>query len=384
VGRALRLSPRSLGLIAAGVVIMVIAGVVWLVGGASTTSAGPGNLAGGSASAEPGAPTTAGAPAATTPGRPSASTGPHATAGPSTSAGHSSSTGSSPAVPLFRDPSSSAASWVAANPSDSRAAVIRDRIVSQPQARWFTPVNVSSARQDAASYVDAANAAGQVPVLAVYGITDRDCGGASSGGAADLSQYRSWITNLASGLGSHEVIIILEPDSIALQSCLSASDVTARDQALSTATQTIKSANAQAKVYLDGGHSRWNSAGDQAQRLEAAGVQRADGFYTNVSNFNSTATETAYGQSVIADLRSAGVAGKHQVIDTSRNGGSAGANGDWCADDNTDRRLGQRPTLSTGQPNIDGYLWVKRPGEADGCAFGAGSFQPTLAVSLAG
>ena len=66
--------------------------------------------------------------------------------------------------------------------------------------------------------------------------------------------------------------------------------------------------------------------------------------------------------------------GKHQIIDTSRNGG---ASGDWCADDNTDRRIGQYPTLNTGDANIDGYLWVKPPGEADGCAFAAGSFQPS-------
>jgi endoglucanase len=64
------------------------------------------------------------------------------------------------------------------------------------------------------------------------------------------------------------------------------------------------------------------------------------------------------------------------VIDTSRNGGAAG---DWCGDDNTDRRVGQHPTLTP----VDAYLWVKRPGEADGCAFAAGSFQPALAYSLA-
>src|SRR6185503_11176622 len=130
---------------------------------------------------------------------------------------------------------------------------------------------------------------------------------------------------------------------------------------------------------LDGGHSAWNSAGDQANRLRAAGVQFADGFFTNVSNFNSTANEANYGRAVLSALSSAGIGGKHQIIDTSRNGG---ASGDWCADDNTDRRLGQYPTLNTGDANVDGYLWVKPPGEADGCAFQAGSFQPQLAFSL--
>jgi endoglucanase len=214
----------------------------------------------------------------------------------------------------------------------------------------------------------------------VYGITNRDCGGASAGGAPDLNQYQTWISNLSRGLGGQTVVIILETDAIALQTCLSATDLNARNQALTTATQTIKAANANAKVYLDGGHSAWNSATDQANRLRAAGVQSADGFFTNVSNFNSTSNEAAYGRSILSALSGMGISGKHQIIDTSRNGG---ASGDWCADDNTDRRIGQYPTTSTGDANVDGYLWVKPPGEADGCRFTAGSFQPDLAFSLA-
>jgi endoglucanase len=281
---------------------------------------------------------------------------------------------------LYRDPNSNVVRWVAANPNDSRAAAIRTKIASQPQARWLATFNPSTVQSDTSAFVGAANAAGQVPVLSVYEITNRDCGGASAGGAPDLSQYQTWVTNFAHGLGGQTVVVVLETDAIALQTCLSAADVTARDQAIGTAVQTIKASNANAKVYLDGGHSAWNSATDQASRLRAAGIQFADGFFTNVSNFNSTANEANYGRSIIAALNGAGVAGKHQIIDTSRNGG---ASGDWCGDDNTDRRLGQYPTLNTGDANIDGYLWVKPPGEADGCAFAAGSFQPALAASLA-
>ena len=38
--------------------------------------------------------------------------------------------------------------------------------------------------------------------------------------------------------------------------------------------------------------------------------------------------------------------------------------------------------LNTGNANVDGLLWIKPPGEADGCAFTAGSFQASLAFSL--
>jgi endoglucanase len=281
---------------------------------------------------------------------------------------------------LYREPDTAAARWVAANPTDPRTTVIRDRIASQPASHWLSSFNQSTVRTEVSGYVGAASAAGQIPVLTVYGITNRDCGGASSGGAPDLGQYQTWISAVASSLGDRTVVIILEPDSIALQTCLSAADLAARNQALRNAVQTLKSGNANAKVYLDAGHSGWNSAGDQAGRLVAAGVAAADGFYTNVSNFNGTGAEASYGRSIISSLNGQGVSGKRQVIDVSRNGG---ASGDWCGDDNTDRRIGQYPTVSTGDNNIDGYLWVKPPGEADGCRYAAGSFQPDLAYSLA-
>jgi endoglucanase len=282
--------------------------------------------------------------------------------------------------PLYREPGTAVARWVAANPNDSRTAVIRDKIASQPAAHWVSNFNLSTAQSEVSTYVGGAAAAGQIPVLAIYGITNRDCGGASAGGAPDLGQYQTWIGDIARGLGSQTVIVALEPDSIALQTCLSASDISARDQALHTATQTLKAADPNTKVYLDAGHSAWNSAGEQANRLAAAGVADADGFFTNVSNFNPTSGEAAYGRSISGDLAGQGIANKHQIIDTSRNGG---ASGDWCGDDNTDRRIGQYPTTATGDSNIDAYLWVKPPGEADGCKYAAGSFQPDLAYSLA-
>ena len=48
-------------------------------------------------------------------------------------------------------------------------------------------------------------------------------------------------------------------------------------------------------------------------------------------------------------------------------------------------RLGRvaTPTLATGEPTVAAYLWVKLPGEADGCAGAAGQFLPDLAYALA-
>src|SRR3954447_11611824 len=265
---------------------------------------------------------------------------------------------------LYRDPSSQVVRWVEANPNDARTSVIRDKVASQPQARWLSAFNPSTVSSEVSGVVNAAGAANQIPVLSVYEIPNRDCGGASAGGAPDYTQYQQWVSNFAQGLGSRAVIVILETDALALQSCLSASEITSRDQAIAQAVQKIKGADPNAKVYLDGGHSAWNSATEQGSRLKAAGVQYADGFFTNVSNFQPLSNEVAYGRSIISYLQSQGISGKHQIIDTSRNGGAVGAQGDWCGDDNPDHRIGAYPTLNTGDQNVDGYLWVKPPGEA--------------------
>ncbi len=49
------------------------------------------------------------------------------------------------------------------------------------------------------------------------------------------------------------------------------------------------------RVYLDGTHSAWLNIGDNASRLVQAGVERADGFFLNVSNYQFTANSTQYG-----------------------------------------------------------------------------------------
>ncbi|MEN3361069.1 MAG: endoglucanase [Mycobacteriales bacterium] len=276
---------------------------------------------------------------------------------------------------LYVDPNSAVMRWVAANPNDSRMPMIRDRIASQPQAHWFANVNVATIQQDVASYVAGATD-GSSPVLVAYGITNRDCGGASAGGAPNLTTYGTWIGNFARGVGSSPAIIILEPDSLALQTCLSGADVTARDNAIAAAVQSFRTSAPNAKVYLDAGHSAWNGAGDQANRLRAAGVTNAAGIYTNVSNFNPTANETNFAAQVLSAI---GNPALRAVIDTSRNGN--GTNGQWC--DPSGRAIGQGPTRLTPTSVVDAYLWVKPPGEADGCAAAAGTFVPDLAFALA-
>ena len=278
---------------------------------------------------------------------------------------------------LYRTADTQAQRWVDQNPSDPRAAVIRDRIASRPQARWLTEANPATVAGQVHGYIDPAVASGTVPVLVAYAIPFRDCGGHSSGGAAEITTYRQWVDGLAGALGRSRTIVLLEPDALAAEDCLSAERRTERRQAIAYAVATINRLAPNAEVYLDAGHSNWHPPSVQAERLVAAGVRESDGVVTNVSNYRTTADEVAYGRELLAAI---GGTGLRQVIDTSRNGN--GPNGDqWC--DPPGRAIGQAPTLDTGEATVAAYLWVKLPGEADGCAAGAGQFVPDLAHALA-
>ncbi|WP_369243022.1 glycoside hydrolase family 6 protein [Streptomyces sp. R21] len=283
---------------------------------------------------------------------------------------------------LYRHTDSQVLDWVAAHPDDSRRAVIESRIADRPAAVWFADFTPSTITGRVRAVTSAAAAQGRVPVVVPYAIPQRDCGGASEGGAPDLASYDGWIDRFAAGLGAGEVIVILEPDSIAQSDCLTAGERADRFASLARAGRVLKGANPKARVYFDAGHSDWNPVTQQASLLKEAGAASAaasDGVFTNVSNFHRTSAEIAYARQVLSAL--GGPASLGAVIDTSRNGNGAPADGEWCDPDG--RKIGQAPTLRTGEARIDAYLWVKLPGESDGCKGSPGTFSPAYAYELA-
>jgi endoglucanase len=280
---------------------------------------------------------------------------------------------------FYVDPATNAAVWVAANPSDSRTAVIRDRIASVPQARWFTQNNPTTVRGQIDAFVGSAAAVGKIPILVVYNIPNRDCGGASGGGAPSHAAYRQWIDEVAAGLAGRPASIILEPDVLALMSdCQDASQQAETRASMAYAGKRLKAGSAQARVYFDAAHSAWLKPAEMAARLVGADIANsADGISVNVSNYRSNAELIPYAKAVIA---ATGVPRLKAVVDTSRNGkGPAGS--EWC--DPAGRAIGVPSTTETGDTAIDAFLWIKLPGEADGCIAPAGQFVPQRAYDLA-
>lgn len=279
-------------------------------------------------------------------------------------------------VRLFVSPDSpamrQAEAWRKSRPSD---AALMARIATQPVARWMGNWN-RDIRRDVADLMAQAGRQGATPVLVAYNIPQRDCGSYSAGGSSGAPAYRRWIRDFAAGLSGRRAIVVLEPDAVAGADCLSGSKREERFAMLRDAVQVLKGANA--VVYIDAGNAKWQKPSVAAERLVKSGVDLADGFALNVSNFQSTQANVAYGASV-----SKLVGGKHYVIDTSRNGMS-NASGQWC--NPSGQALGALPTTNTGHPLVDAYLWIKQPGESDGTCNGgpgAGKWWADYALALA-
>jgi len=331
---------------------------------------------------------------------------------------------------------------------DKAEANLIGELIDTPQAVWLTGGTPKTVMQDVRATVNRAADKGQVPVLVAYNIPFRDCSQYSAGGATSVAAYEAWIDGFAAGIGNNQAVVILEPDGLGIipfykqfrglpsqaagyEWCqpTDADPATAADDRfamLNYAVDALK-ANANVSVYLDATHSNWLGSGDAAHRLFQAGVDRADGFFLNVSNFQPqerlekygawvakciwfasptsgswgnghydwcgsqyypanvndfstwTLTDAWYANNVESQtwVPYPGDAGlKHFVIDTSRNGQGpwippavhpAGDPQDWC--NPPDRGVGYRPTANTGVALIDAYLWIKIPGASDGLCY---------------
>lgn len=290
------------------------------------------------------------------------------------------------AAPFWVDPASPAAWQVDEWRRQGRrgAAATLQRIARQPVAIWPAGDDPGAMMQAATA---GAAAQGSTALFVAYDIPHRDCGQHSAGGAVDAAAYRGWIDRFATAIGMTRAWVILEPDAVAhiVDGCTPPQFRDERYRLLSEAIVRLKQ-QPNTRVYLDAGNPAWiTDPARLAQPLTRAGLARADGFALNVSNFQTTADTLAYGRRLVSQLRDLGR--KHFVIDTSRNGRGplAGDRGTaWC--NPPGRALGTPPTLRTGDPLVDAYLWIKRPGESDGSCRGgpaAGTWWPEYALALA-
>lgn len=209
---------------------------------------------------------------------------------------------------LYTDPLST--TLEAAQSLTGQARADAQLLGSIPSATWFTKGTPAEVRADVNALVTAATKAGKMPVLVAYNLPFRDCSQYSAGGAADTAAYAAWIDAFAAGIGNRRATVILEPDGVGIiphyttldgnaEWCQPAESdpataVADRYAQLNHAVDALK-ARPGVSVYLDGTSSAWLNVGEVSDRLLKAGVQRADGFYLNASNYQFTANQVVFG-----------------------------------------------------------------------------------------
>lgn len=288
-------------------------------------------------------------------------------------------------APFWVNPDGSAAQALDQARADGREdeAALIEKIADQPVGEWIGTDDTSA---ETRRITAAAEEAGRPALLVLYNIPHRDCDQYSQGGAADGAAYRAWLDQVVEGIGDREAWVVLEPDALAhilVPGCVPQEFHQEQYDVMREAVTKLK-ALPSTRVYLDAGNPRWvRDAGGMVEPLKRAGVEEADGFSLNVSNYQTTRENVEYG-----DTLSSMLDGKSFIVDTSRNGNGPveGMEDEeaWC--NPPGRALGEPPTTDTGEKNVDAFVWVKRPGESDGqCKGGpdAGQWFNEYALDLA-
>ena len=185
-----------------------------------------------------------------------------------------------------------------------------------------------------------------------------------SNGSTDTAAYASWIATVAELIGSRRAVVVLEPDAV--PQLLDAECAASADETYAMLASAVErlAGNENTLIYLDAGHPGWIADTDQlAEALRRGGIERADGFSLNVSNFASDVANQEYG-----DRLSAALGGVQYVTDVSRNGRGAptasGGQDAWCNPPSA--ALGIDPQVGAENAYAVAKLWIKVPGESDG------------------
>jgi endoglucanase len=171
-----------------------------------------------------------------------------------------------------------------------------------PQAVWLTGNTPAQTASTVTSTLREANFQRAIPIFVLYNIPGRDCGSYSAGGAENTADYEAWIDAIAGAVGNQKVVIMLEPDAIAdlPSDCgydptqVNVPEAVANRYAQINYAITRLEQQPKTSVYIDAGNSHWQAVPVITQRLITAGVQQAQGFFSNVSNYNLSTYESKF------------------------------------------------------------------------------------------
>ena len=214
----------------------------------------------------------------------------------------------------------------------TRKAVL-GRIALTPRVRWFAncgSCNVDTVRRSVSAYVaDAQRGDPDALVqLAIFGLWPD--GEVVRGNRPPMSwsmaRYQAWIKQIAAGIGTARVAIVLEPD-LAISANHGSDGRTMPDPTPGTrmrmtawAAKYLSTVLRRESIYIDAGSADWLYLDEAVRLLKASGIQYVRGFALGATHYDSVSSNVAFAARLSAALSRAGIRGKRAVIDTADNG----------------------------------------------------------------
>jgi hypothetical protein len=212
------------------------------------------------------------------------------------------------------------------------------------------------------------------------------------GGCATASQVEAYmptfkrqINEMAAAIDRRPALILAEIDALGSSACIARhGGLPAWEAALKYEVDTFE-ALPHTVVYVEGGYSDSNSVGYTAKALNAVGVNKIQGFFTNDTHNQWTINEIRWATKVAKSTH-----GAHFIVNTASNGQGPKLNPHPTAQGVEDlcnppgRGLGPTLNTNTGYPFVDAFMWTHPPGNSSGCGGGppGGVFWPAYAIGL--
>jgi endoglucanase len=280
------------------------------------------------------------------------------------------------------------AAAIASNPQ----ARLLAKIAGQPEANRFSLYSMGGGPGAIYGQVhkivcnNMAADAGTIPIFTTYFLYQA---GYCETRAEVLGHRRTFerqINEMARGVGRRPAVMLLELDAIGASKCMQRNgglaawegDMRYEINQLAALPHTV--------VYMEAGYADSNNPRYTARVLNAVGVRKIRGFWTNDTHEDWTINEVRWGERVSRLTH-----GAHFIVNTATNGQGPLVPADRVHHGNEvlcnapGRGIGPLPQVDPGYRDVDAFLWTAPPGNSSGTCNGgppAGTFWPAKAVSM--
>jgi endoglucanase len=282
---------------------------------------------------------------------------------------------------------------LAGNPSLAHQVAMLSKIASQPEVQRFSSNAWGGGPGAAFKQAEKVFCRNMTADRGSIPIINTDFLHATLGGCPTPAQvlvynpvFHRRVEETAAATGRRPAVYLLELDALGSSACVVRqgslpeweADLRYEIDKISSLPHTV--------VYVEGGYSDSNTVRYTARVLNAIGVRRIRGFFTNDTHQQWTIKEVRWATRISKLTH-----GAHFIVNTAQNGRGPLLNPhprtegieDLCNPGG--RGLGIRDTTRTGYPRADAFMWTHPPGNSSGCGGGpaAGVFWPALAIQMA-